>query len=216
MTKVQVKVLATDPWNQNYSGSTSLNDIKQTVEDIWNQQISDGSGDYSINVNIIDYISPSESDIQCNSDCNLWDRADEIDEWCQSYSYDTYYNYTDVYVVADHWGKGVNGMSGAAQEHATYYNKVTVVDYDSSLASHWQNDGHELLHVHELLHMFINDGTSEHYPDIHYSGNATVMCPGDTSEITSKCDHHYSPQDIIESVSDCTQSKVRNYIDNYM
>jgi len=206
MTDITAYVMRTDEWQVNYSGNTSLTDIKSTTQDIWDDYIRDSNWNYQLDLEIT-YSDPAWNEISTNGD--LWDRARAIDGWCENNLSD--YSQKDVIIAADYWGGDDN--SGAALSTAGDGEKVCVVDYDSTLDSTWQSGGHELLHTHELLHMFLDTNDKEHYPEEYISGDVSVMySPGDVTDWCSSG----APGDVVAKVSDCTQVYVRSWIDQNM
>lgn len=206
MTDITAYVMRTEDWRDNYNGNTSLNDVKSTTQDIWDEYIRDYRGNYQLNLEIT-YYDPSSDKITTNGD--LWDRAREIDSWCKNNLSD--YSQKDVIIAADHWGEGSH--SGAALSTAGEGGIVCVVDYNTTLDDTWQSGGHELLHTHELLHMFIDTNDNEHYPDEYVSGNVSVMySPG---SVTEYCNGG-APGEVVDKVSDCTKVYVRSWIDDNM
>jgi hypothetical protein len=213
MTDIYVAVIGTEPWENSYSGDTNLYDIMNLASSVWDTYISDGSGDYSLWIDTISDRVP-KSAIECDEDdCSnfdMRDRANKIDDWCQN---NIIYDYRDVIMVADYFGDG--DKTGVAQQTAaTNKNKVAMEDYAKSLAPEWDNNlGHKGVNVHELLHMFLDvANSSEHFPSVTYNYETTLMYSPD--EVDSWCLKYTYITNVQDVVSDCTQSKVRNWIDN--
>lgn len=203
MTDVTAYVMRTEEWRDNYNGNTSIYDIKSTTQDIWDEYIRDYRWNYQLDLEIT-YSDPPWYEITTSGD--IWDRAREIDDWCENNL--SGYSQKDVIIVADYWGQGSH--SGGALSTAGGGGKVCVVDYDTTLDATWKSGGHELLHTHELLHMFIDTNDKEHYPEKYISGNVSVMfSPG---SVTDYCTSG-APGDVVGKVSDCTKVYVRSWID---
>jgi len=207
MTNIYVAVIGTESWGNSYSGDTELHDIMNLASTVWDTYISDGSGDYSLWINTISDRVP-ENEIKC-SGCNMRERADKIDDWCQD---NIAYDYRDVIMVADYFGGGTK--TGIAQQTAgTNENKIAIEDYSKDLATEWEDIGHKGVNVHELLHMFMDISDSqEHYPSVTRNYETTLMySPDDVDSWCMKYTYVTSVQDVV---SDCTQSYVRDWIDN--
>ena len=210
MSTVTIDTIATESF-YNHFRSDSIREIHNYCEDVWETYIEDGSGDYSADFYLNDGTDIPSSAFNMGSNDNLWDRADQADDWLQTH---LAYNYTDLILVCDYWGG--DSMNGASQEVAgTYENKVSILDTDNAnyIGGPMDAQGPKGVMAHEMLHMFIEEGkwSSEHYPFVNSSDEASLMYD---ASIQSWCYDYGSTVDVIKDVSYCTENKVQSWIDN--
>lgn len=214
--EVRIASIGTEAF-YNASHSYSLVDMHEYVIDVWETFIEDGSGAYQGGFAVYQQEIPEDDIELCpyKTECDyydLWDRADAADEWLQDNG--PSYNY-DVILVADYWGKGNKGMNGASQSKAgTSENVVSIVDVANAkdLNNQWYNEKVIGTAAHEILHMFIDEGTSEHYPKSEsFNGLTSLMYDPD---IANWCQYSHAPEEVHKDVSSCTVNRVREFMDN--
>jgi len=202
--------VGTDVFYDNYSG-IKLNNMMSYVEDVWESNIEDGSGSYEALFDV--YTSTEVPDSSLCQSCSLRDRTNDIDDWLYNNwgSYNTY----DVILVADYYEDVSQSFWGIAQQTAgTSRNKCAVVDVDDieSTSGAWSNEKSEGVAAHEVLHMFMDESNSEHFPRLDSSGDATLSY--DAGDIAAYCGSEYNVDTVIKDISSCVEYKVRNWIDN--
>jgi len=216
MSSILVGVVAVDEYNNNVS-SPSIYDIQQYIKSVWQNQIEDGSGDYDATFHVIGGIE-IPSWYLCDSCSDYWERANDADDWLYN-NYDNYRAY-DVMTVADYHDNNLD-HSGVAQSKAgTTRDKIAITNAkaleDNSLH---QPNPIEKISAHELMHMFIDESDSEHYPKVSTTsgtpgGIGTLMYHVEDS--TGVCYDGDPADEINDNVSYCTESTVKTFIDNNM
>jgi len=216
-----VDVVGTETFYDNY-GASKRDSIKNYAEDVWKDEIEDGSGMYEASFTSID---SSQIEISkwwlCNDDgtsCDsIWHRAGDADDYLQEHH--SFYDSADVIIVADymedpnnnyHWG-------GAQDKAGTSTNKVAIIDVGQIEGTNgaWDSEESEGVTAHELMHMFIDQSDKEHYPHITSVGSASLSW--DSGEIAEECDYSdRSANGVAKFVSDCTKSRVRSFIESNM
>jgi len=211
---IDVHVVGTEPFYNNY-GHSKLKSIKNYVEDVWNIQIEDGSGDYAAT---FQQLGPDTKEIPSGALCSvsscddLWHRADDADTWLSGNH--AGYSSVHVFVVADYMGDPNDEFHwGVAQQTAgTYGDKVAIVDVAQieGTSDEWDSEESEGVAAHELLHMFM-DQNQEHMPEINTYSQASLMW--DYGDGTLCSGNRYADS-VSKYVSSCIQSDVRNWIDS--
>ena len=211
MATIDVAVFGVDTFNNN--SDISIADIDTYVESVWESEIEDGSGDYEAQFDSWAIEIPDST--ACQSCSDYWERANDFDNWLQDNDNWCCYGSYDVIIIAD-YHDGNDAHHGVAQEIAgTSTNKVAIVnDKDLEGNSTWDPDGTQKVATHELLHMFIDNSDSEHYPHVNSNYEGTVMW--DSGNVESNCWNNTDAGQVIDEVSSCTTSKVRTWIDNNM
>jgi len=235
MARIDVSFVGTESFYNNTSYSYSvISRMESVCDSVWSD-IPDGSGDYSIN-----FSQYSSSQIEIPEDelctvcvedtdndgeleacsgkgyCKFRGRLNQADSWLYGNEYAMYKSH-DVIVIADYHPQGDGGLRGAAQSEAGgSTDKCCMLDlkeinnevYNSN--SPWRNIGYGGIAAHELVHMFLDGHEHENASvgstgTIIYDPDADYWCNGGSPD---------SDMEIIEDVSSCTKTDVRNWIDN--
>jgi hypothetical protein len=216
---IDIHVVGTEPFYNNY-GHSKLKSMKNYVEDVWNTEIEDGSGDYAAT---FQQLGPGTveipSSVLCTSCGDLWERAEDADTYLSG----NHAGYSSVHVfgVADYMGDPNDQYHwGVAQQTAgTYGDKVAIVDVAQveNTSGQWKNEKSEGVAAHEVLHMFMDKNT-EHRPKIdmksvdNYKDVASLMWDSDSDSV-EVCNNETGADLVDNYVSSCVTSDVRNWID---
>jgi hypothetical protein len=220
---INVVVVGVDTFKNNIS-QTSIYDIKNYLEDVWSDQMEDGSGDYEAHFTTQSTTIPDSSLCDSSRNCrDYWDRADEADGWLSTnWSWNRYTGY-DVIVVADYvTNSNKYNYRGAAQSTAgTTTDKVAILDANEIQGdTTFRPNPIEKIAAHELFHMFLDEPKGEeHRPFLHWSSRSystlgTLMW--DPGNPMGDCYDGQTPDDIEDDISNCTENIAKEWIDNNM
>jgi hypothetical protein len=213
MVAVEIAVIGTEPFYDNYSeqsASNKLSDVTNYIDNEWSTFIEDGSGSYTADVT-----GYSQSDVEIPSSAlpdtgDLNDRLYDADDWLEL-NWDPYYNVTSIQII-DYYGKDDNtygwGYIGTAGSDDNQSGLVDAQHEDTDdLPFELENVKTEGVAFHETLHTYNAQHpegvTTDSYDYISYMYSWDgVGCTdnGDTTKVSGY-------------TSDCTENDVRYYID---
>lgn len=213
---IDIYAVGTETFYNNY-GKSKLDSMQNYAKDIWKDSIEDGSGDY-----YAEFLSFGSSDVEipetslCDS-CTTRERMNDADDWLY-YNWD-HYPCADVIIISDYYGYDDKRVGVAQQTAGTDFDKCCLVDvYEAENKTDvWSDGGSEAFTAHELLHMFLT-GDDEHDPYGVYDKQQDewqISVMYSNTGVNGYCGTEPSETDkVVKDASFCTQSNVRDWIDN--
>lgn len=212
-------IIGTDRfWNNHRSPTNEIESISGYINSEWDDEISDGSGDYDKIVTLYYEGGASIPESALRDNGNLDERNEDGDNWLEN-NESTLYSNSDAIVIVDYYGLDSNtygwGYIGYAGGN---FNLTGLVDThhedNGNLPSELSEVESEGVAFHELLHNF----SAEHPDDV-----TTISFGfGDEDVITImyswdgvRCSNNGNTELMTSRASNCTINTVRSYIDNH-
>ncbi|WP_411966129.1 hypothetical protein [Haloferax sp. YSMS24] len=116
-------------WNVNISGhdqQTQLQDIKDFILDVWDSDIDNSNGDYSLSIGILpDEVNYTVPQSELCDNCTLGTRRDKCHEWAKNKSW---YSNFDVVHFIDYYGGDPGTYGNAIIGGADHNNRSALTD----------------------------------------------------------------------------------------